>query len=488
MKLVLMVQSGALAGSQIQLEQGFILIGRGSDCNLSFQSDRDSGVSTHHAYIQAAHGGFYLTDQKSTNGTYVNGELVQEKWLRQGDVIQLGRMGPKIAVTIQSPQTATIPPKVRTFQNLGERTFYNPEKPKKESHYVKTAIGIGLAFIMIFIVTILMVANLGFEGAFVGSFMAFLPAPFYLFIYLWMDRYDPEPPWSIAVAFAWGGLFSILISFVVNTIFGSVAATFMGEPAGQTLSAVISAPFIEELTKGIGVALIALFLRKEFDGVLDGIVYAGVVGLGFATVENILYYGGTFVKAGGGGLLFIGFLRGVLSPFIHSFFTAMTGIGCGLARESHNKLVQIVAPILGFFGAMTLHALWNFSASLLGNLFFLVYFVVWVPLFLAFIGMILFIARREKKIMKRVLAVEQGGLLTREEIDLAGSIFNRIRWLMGSNSWKKYQARRKFLRAITRLAFCYWHVERALSARTETMSMQQIPQFRSEIAQIRATL
>jgi RsiW-degrading membrane proteinase PrsW (M82 family) len=438
--------------------------------------------------IQASPDGFYLTDQKSTNGTYVNGQSVQEKWLSQGDIIQLGRNGPKINVSVESHVAITEPPKHKTFQTLGERTFYNPEKPKKESHYWKTAIGIVFSFIGMFIVTVIMVSSIGFEGAFVGSFMAFLPAPFYLLLYLWMDRYDPEPPWAIAAALAWGGLFCIFISYIVNTIFGSVAASFMGDPAGQTLSAVLSAPFIEELTKGAGVVLITLFLRKEFDGVLDGIVYAGVVGLGFATVENILYYGGTFIKQGAGALLFIGFLRGVLSPFIHSFFTSITGIGCGLARESHNKAVQIIAPVLGFVGAMTLHALWNFSASLLGGFFYIAYFVIWVPLFLAFISFIFFIARREKRIIRRVLAVEQGGLLTQGQIELAGSLIGRFRWLMSSSSWKTLQTRRKFLRAVTRLAFCYWHVERALSARSKTLSMQQIPQFRSEISRMKAAI
>src|SRR4029079_12058155 len=107
---------------------------------------------------------------------------------------------------------------------------------------------------------------------------------------------------------------------------------------------VISAPLIEEGTKGLGVVLFMIFLRNEFDDILDGIVYAGVIALGFATVENVLYYGRT-VSAGGGGLLFILFLRGVLSPFAHSLFTSMTGIGCGISRETHNKTVKIIAPI-----------------------------------------------------------------------------------------------------------------------------------------------
>ena len=134
---------------------------------------------------------------------------------------------------------------------------------------------------------------------------------------------------------------------------------------------------------------------------------------------------------------------------------------------------------------MFLHASWNFTASLMGGFFFVAYFVVWVPLFLAFITLIFFIARRERKIIRRVLAVEQGGLLTKEEIELAGSLMSRIRWLMSAGSWKIYQQRRKYLRAMTRLAFCYWHVERALSARSETISMAQIPQFRNEIMQLK---
>jgi RsiW-degrading membrane proteinase PrsW (M82 family) len=45
--------------------------------------------------------------------------------------------------------------------------------------------------------------------------------------------------------------------------------------------------------------LVVLFLWKkdEFDGIIDGIVYAGMVGLGFAMTENILYYGVRFRKA-----------------------------------------------------------------------------------------------------------------------------------------------------------------------------------------------
>jgi len=79
---------------------------------------------------------------------------------------------------------------------------------------------------------------------------------------------------------------------------------------------------------------------------LDGIVFAGVIALGFATVENVLYYG-CAINEGKETLIALLIMRGVMSPFAHVSFTAMTGIGCGIARESHNTFVRILLPIIG---------------------------------------------------------------------------------------------------------------------------------------------
>ena len=442
--------------------------------------------------MQSAPDGFWIIDQQSTNGTLLNGKPIEKALLHSGDVIELGRHGPQIQMSLESAPSTAQQPKPgsgltlrQTFSQIG---VYNPEKEKQANH-LKTALALLAAGVMVCLVSLIFLSTLGFVGALIGAVMAFLPAPFYLFILLWMDRYDPEPPWALAGAFAWGALFAIVVSFIVNTIFGSVVATIAGESAGLTLSAILSAPFIEELTKGLGVVLIYLLLRREFDGVLDGIVYAGVIGLGFATVENVLYYGRAFVQSGARALLLTGLLRGVLSPFIHSFFTSMTGIGCGIARESHKRGVQFLLPLLGFFGAVILHLLWNVSAALMGGFFFVAYFVVWVPLFLFFLGMIFLMALRESRIIRRSLAFEVGTLLTDQELKLAGSLRERIRWLLAAvNDWKKLQARRRFLTAVTKLAFCYWHVESATMANQETISAQQIPRFRSEITALKPAI
>lgn len=490
MKLQLIVETGDLAGQSIVMETGRISIGRSPDCTLRFP-DTSSGVSNMHAEILSTPEGFTLLDQKSRNGTFLNRTQIHQAILTSGDLIQLGRFGPTIRVQLDrvQQQPPLLPPPIPTssnptlgrIQNLG---FYNPQK-ETEPYYGRIFVLLGLAFSMGIIVMLILVGSLGFQGAFMGTFMAFLPAPFYLLLFLWIDRFDPEPSWALALAFAWGGLFSIIVSFIINTLFGSIVAAFVGEPTGVTLSAIVSAPLIEETSKGLGVLLIFLFLRKEFDGILDGIVYAGIVGLGFATVENVLYYGGTFLESGVGSLPAIALLRGVLSPFIHSLFTAMTGIGCGIARESHRPGIRIILPILGWGLAVFLHSMWNLCASLMEGMFLIAYFVIWVPLFLIFLAAIWFTGRREKRIVRRHLAVEEGGLLTPEELMIASSTWKRIGWLFASGSLHQYFARRRFLRAITKLGFCYWHMQRALAARSETISFQQVPKLRETIAHLK---
>lgn len=100
----------------------------------------------------------------------------------------------------------------------------------------------------------------------------------------------------------------------------------------------------EENTKGLALFILYWWKRGEFDGVKDGIVYAAMVGLGFATVENFGYYDGAVMEGGAAGLAGLFVMRGILSPFIHSLFTSMTGIGLGLASRSGRRWVKIGAP------------------------------------------------------------------------------------------------------------------------------------------------
>jgi hypothetical protein len=150
--------------------------------------------------------------------------------------------------------------------------------------------------------------------------------------------------------------------------------------AGDVLGAVLVAPVVEEAVKGAFLVGLLLFRFREFDGVVDGIVYAGLVAAGFAFTENILYLGSAFAEeqmAGqSGGVLGVLLLRGLLSPFAHPLFTAMTGIGAGIAARSGSIGVRVVAVAVGYLVAVGLHAVWNGSAVLLGGTAFLGVYVV----------------------------------------------------------------------------------------------------------------
>src|SRR5262249_48149461 len=138
-----------------------------------------------------------------------------------------------------------------------------------------------------------------------------------------------------------------------------------GRDAGTFMGACVSAPLAEEFFKGLGVFGFFFFLRKEFDGVVDAIIYATFCALGFAAVENILYYSRAAL-AGGDRLLVRTFvLRGVLTPWLHPLFTSMTGIGFGIARETTKGWARFLAPIGGYMFAVFLHATWNFVATVL---------------------------------------------------------------------------------------------------------------------------
>ena len=123
------------------------------------------------------------------------------------------------------------------------------------------------------------------------------------------------------------------------------------------LGACVSAPLVEEFFKGLAVFGMFFFVRREFDGVVDGIIYATFAALGFAAVENVMYYaraGLSEVLSHQQGALTTTFLlaRGA-SPWGHPLYTSMTGIGFGIARETKKPWLRWLAPSLGYMFAVS---------------------------------------------------------------------------------------------------------------------------------------
>jgi protease PrsW len=542
MKLRLTITSGTLEGQVFDLETGFMTIGRSDNCSVRFDPRAERIASKQHAFIEAKPDGFYITDNSSTNGTIVNGTGVQTARLNSGDTVQFGRNGTTASVHIETPVTAPLipqqefrqlqieefqqvaaqAPQQQSFQNsmanfgLGHLEEASKPAPSNKGLFIGLAVAGLLMIPLIMIVGAIMVLVLDPIPAVIATVIAFTPAALYILPLMGLDRYDPEPFWLLVMSFAWGAVVAVLVSFIINTIFGSVVYIGTGSPGlASVLSAVISAPVIEEASKGVGLLILLIFFRRYFDDILDGIVYGGVIALGFATVENVLYYGEGLNRAYTQygitsdallSFLLLFSLRGIMSPFAHVTFTAMTGIGCGISRESHNGFVKFIMPVLGYIVAVILHGVWNglgilitifligagldstcSSVGLGGEEiglcgFFTGYLLLEVPLFLIFIVFCYFILRRQRRILNDMLAIDVArGLIQKEHLATATSAFKSSGWLLSGLFSGKFFARSRYLRAIGKLGLSYWHIQRATAAQGHTGSFQQNPILRDEV-------
>lgn len=302
----------------------------------------------------------------------------------------------------------------------------------------------------------LVLAGLGPTAFAAGLALAVLPLPVYLALALWIDRYEKEPFGMLALAFGWGATVAAFLSFVLNSVNQAVFATVGGAEAAEFGAAVLSAPVVEEVAKAGALFLLFFWRIDEFDNVTDGILYAAMVGLGFATVENVAYYGAA-VAAGSDAPAAVLVLRGVLSPFSHPLFTAMVGIGLGVARERGGR--EVWPPILGLGGAVALHVAWNLSA-VLGAVFFAAYLGLMVPAFVGLLVVVSYSLGRERAILREHLAAcVDDGTLSTEAFDALCSVSGRRRlsWRAfrrgGLPGWRRH---RRMHRAAAELAFHRW--------------------------------
>jgi protease PrsW len=216
--------------------------------------------------------------------------------------------------------------------------------------------------------------------------LGIVPALIVCPVLIWLDRIEPEPRAERVHAFLWGAVTATAVAIVINSIVGIVA--------GDVIATVVSAPVVEEAMKAG--AIVWAVRRLEVDGVMDGVIYAGWAGIGFAVVEDVLYFSDALV-AGDLALVFV--VRAILSPFAHPLFTMWIGLGVGWAI-SRNR--SILLPALGgYVIAVVSHAMWNGSLvaadSMGGGLFLLVTAILFVTLFVGVTVSLIRLRRGEER-------------------------------------------------------------------------------------------
>ena len=262
-------------------------------------------------------------------------------------------------------------------------------------------------------------------GTAIGFVLSSVAMALVILAYLWLDRWEPEPPRLLVLAFLWGASVAVILSIVLGLGFESLVNPGLTEGDSTSfMSVAVGAPIVEEAAKGLFLLIMMTGRRRnEMNSLTDCLVYAGVTAAGFAWLEDILY-----ISSGGslGESLLTAAMRLIMAPFAHPLFTTMIGIGVYLAMQRHNRLAKVGFIALGYAAAVLMHGLWNGSSLLGAEAYFGVYLLWMVPIFALAIWLGVGSRRREQRVVAAKLpGMVAAGLVTENEASWLGSIRNR---------------------------------------------------------------
>ena len=164
------------------------------------------------------------------------------------------------------------------------------------------------------------------------------------------DVYNREPKMNLLVCFILGCL-AILPAIGFEKSFTSA---LNGTVGGTAIFAYAVVAFSEEFSKFLGLRFYA-YNQKSFDEPLDGIVYAVMVSMGFATIENVMYVI-KYAEVGQGYQ--IAFQRMFLSVPAHATFAVVMGYFVGKAKFDSKNSTALM--IMGLLSAIFFHGTFDF--------------------------------------------------------------------------------------------------------------------------------
>ncbi len=286
------------------------------------------------------------------------------------------------------------------------------------------AVIIGLGTATALILTLMTAVNPG--GTALGFVLATTAMAVVLLCYLWLDRWEPEPPRLLVMAFLWGASVAVVASVILEHLLEASLAAGRpplpdGEPSANPITMAIGAPLAEEAAKGLFLVLMMTGRRRnELNTLTDCLVYAGFTAVGFAWMENIFYIANGESLASS---LVIAALRLVLGPFAHPLFTTMTAIGVYFALQRRSTFGKVGCVLLGYIGAVIMHGLWNGSALLGAKAYLGVYALWMLPMLALAITLGVTSRRRERHIIAAKLpGMVANRLVTPNEAAWLGSI------------------------------------------------------------------
>lgn len=190
---------------------------------------------------------------------------------------------------------------------------------------------------------------------------AVIPSIILIILVLKQDKIESEPIGLLVKLFFFGALTTLPAGLLETWGEMGIMAITRDKDMQTLLMFLICVPLVEEGLKYI--ALATTWKHEAFNFTFDGIVYAVIVSLGFATLENILYVMNYMS-------LQVALVRGILSVPLHCTCGVFMGYFYGMARNhnahgehSRSVLERLLALIVPLF----IHGLYDFALSVDSN-------------------------------------------------------------------------------------------------------------------------
>ena len=363
--------------------------------------------------------------------------------------------------------------------------FALPQRMGLRTRWLIAGVGVAILLISATITIILnsliglsALAENGVSSVVAALTIPLLPAIGINLLVNFMDRYEREPWFLRLAAFLWGAIIAIPSAFLIEQNIENILQNLLGPGTSDIMRNAfdgLNAGITEETVKGLGLLLLFFILRDEFDNVTDGIVYAALIGAGFAFVENFRYFASNSRET----LVFLIVGRVMLGWLGHSTFTACFGAALGYVRHTKVHWKQILIPLLGYLIAVGLHSFYDFVDFQAGAairaaptdssvaLFSLIAIIGdYIPPFLAQVGLLYILVKglaHEAAVIREFLAAEvSDGVVMVNEYALLQNSFQRTREerrvlrRSGIHQWLRVKA---LYQTEIGLAFRKWHVK-----------------------------
>lgn len=338
-------------------------------------------------------------------------------------------------------------------------------------------------------------------GTFWTAFVwAVVPALILLGAIWWTDRYEKEPLRLIGIALLFGAVLAPVIAYAIEKGL-DISTSFTAQTLVPETQLGVGLPLVEEIVRGAAILVVFLLVRFEIDDLLDGIVYGGIVGVGFGAAANFVSIWSTPSL---GGDATPSLYTSMITGLNHVFYGAVIGLALAAVRKNNLQVIG-GAALVGIAVAFFFHVLhdylpwWASSSGGSVESDFGSRLLTQIPNYLGVfvLGLIaLWTIGREKVIIASELRDEvKSGVVTPDDFANVTNSFRRTQtlWtaLLNRGEWV-WRMRRRLYGLEAELAFRKYHKREETSAQSrafqgEDAYREQIRELRKELAEVDPT-